>query len=169
MKIILKQDFEILGNAGEIKEVKDGYARNFLIPRGIALLATASNIKHFEDIRKQQTRKTQRETEKAKKTLDQLEKVKIEIKAKVGEEDKLFGSVTSQMIFDRLVELGFEGLDKKKIMLHEHIKTVGEHPVEIKLYTGVVAKIMITVKNELETEQVVEAEEEVKTEEHTAE
>lgn len=169
MKIILKQDFEILGNAGEIKEVKDGYARNFLIPRGIALHATASNIKHFEDIRKQQTRKTQRETEKAKKTLDQLEKVKIEIKAKVGEEDKLFGSVTTQMIYDRLVELGFEGLDKKKIMLHEHIKTVGEHPVEIKLYTGVVAKLMITVKNELETEQVVKAQEEVKTEEHSAE
>lgn len=169
MKIILKQDFEILGNAGEIKEVKDGYARNFLIPRGIALHATASNIKHFEDIRKQQTRKTQRETEKAKKTLDQLEKVKIEIKAKVGEEDKLFGSVTSQMIYDRLIELGFEGLDKKKIMLHDHIKTVGEHPVEIKLYTGVVAKLMITVKNEIETEQVEEVQEEVKSEEHSAE
>ena len=169
MKIILKQDFEILGNAGEIKEVKDGYARNFLIPRGIALHATASNIKHFEDIRKQQTRKTQRETEKAKKTLDQLEKVKIEIKAKVGEEDKLFGSVTSQMIYDRLIELGFEGLDKKKIMLHDHIKTVGEHPVEIKLNTGEVAKYMITVKNEIETEQVEEVQEEVKSEEHSAE
>ena len=169
MKIILKQDFDILGNAGEIKEVKDGYARNFLIPRGIALLASASNIKHFEDIRKQQTRKTQRETDKAKKTLDQLEKVKVEIKAKVGEEDKLFGSVTSQMIYDRLVELGFEGLDKKKIMLPEHIKTLGEHPVEIKLYTGVIAKIMISVKDELETEQVIEAQEEVKSEEHSAE
>lgn len=169
MKIILKQDFDILGNAGEIKEVKDGYARNFLIPRGIALLATASNIKHFEDIRKQQTRKTQRETEKAKKTLDQLEKVKVEIKAKVGEEDKLFGSVTSQMIYDRLVDLGFEGIDKKKIMLHDHIKTVGEHPVEIKLYTGVVAKLMVSVRNEQETEQVEETQEEVKPEEQTAE
>jgi len=169
MKIILKQDFDILGNAGEIKEVKDGYARNFLIPRGIALLATASNIKHFEDIRKQQTRKTQRETEKAKKTLDQLEKVKVEIKAKVGEEDKLFGSVTSQMIYDRLVDLGFEGIDKKKIMLHDHIKTVGEHPVEIKLYTGVVAKLMVSVRNEQETEQVEETQEEIKPEEQTAE
>ncbi len=169
MKIILKQDFENLGNAGDIKEVKDGYARNFLIPRGIALPATASNVKHFEDIRKQQTRKIQRETEKAKKTLDQLEKVKIEIKAKVGEEDKLFGSVTSQMIYDKLVELGFEGIDKKKIILHEHIKTVGEHPVEIKLYTGVVAKLMVSVKSELEPELVTEAQEEEKSDVNKAE
>lgn len=169
MKIILKQDFENLGNAGDIKEVRDGYARNFLIPRGIALPATASNIKHFEDIRKQQTRKIQRETEKAKKTLDQLEKVKIEIKAKVGEEDRLFGSVTSQMIYDKLIELGFEGIDKKKITLPEHIKTVGDHPFEIKLYTGVVAKLMVTVKSELDTEPIPEAQEEEKSEINSAE
>ncbi len=155
MKVILKQDFEKLGNIGDIKEVKNGYARNFLIPRGIAVAATPSNIKAFQVIQKQQERKRKREIENAKKTSFEIERDVLEIYAKAGEENKLFGSVTSQMIYEKLLEKGYKNIEKKKIMLHEHIKTLGEHIVEIKLHTDVIAKLKVLVKDEktLEDEQ----------------
>ncbi len=148
MKIILKQDFEKLGNAGDIKEVKNGYARNFLIPRGIAIAATPANIKSFKEIQRQQERKRNREIEAAKKTSLEIERDVLEIYAKAGEENKLFGSVTSQMIYDKLLEKGYKNIDKKKILLHEHIKTLGEHIVDIKLHTNIIAKLKVLVKDE---------------------
>jgi len=152
MKILLKQDHEKLGNAGEIKEVKKGYARNFLFPNGIAVTATESNKKSFGEINKQQGRKIRREIELAKKTSFELEKDELVIYAKAGEEEKLFGSITSQMIHDKLSEKGYN-IDKKKIILHEHIKTLGEHEFEIKLYTDVTAKLKLIVKDEKELDR----------------
>jgi len=161
MKIILKQDFEKLGNAGDIKEVKNGYARNFLIPRGIAIAATPANIKSFKEIQRQQERKRNREIEAAKKTSLEIERDVLEIYAKAGEENKLFGSVTSQMIYDKLLEKGYKNIDKKKILLHEHIKTLGEHIVDIKLHTNIIAKLKVLVKDE---KTLIEDEEKVKQE-----
>lgn len=161
MKIILKQDFEKLGNAGDIKEVKNGYARNFLIPRGIAIAATPANIKSFKEIQRQQERKRNREIEAAKKTSLEIERDVLEIYAKAGEENKLFGSVTSQMIYDKLLEKGYKDIDKKKILLHEHIKTLGEHIVDIKLHTNIIAKLKVLVKDE---KTLIEDEEKVKQE-----
>lgn len=150
MKVILKQDYDTLGNAGDIKEVKDGYARNFLIPQGIAMAATPSNIKSFEEMRHQQGRKFARESEAAKQVAFNLEKDTLVIYAKAGEEDKIFGSITSQMIMDALTEKGFEGIDRKKISMPEHIKSLGLHEVNIKLYTDVTAKLKVEVKDERE-------------------
>ena len=152
MKIIIKQDYENLGNAGDIKEVKSGYARNFLIPKGIATAATESNIKHFQDIRKQQTRKIEKELAHAKKTLSEIEKEVITIEAKVGEENKLFGSITSQMIFDKLVEKGYDKIDRKKIIISEQIKSLGEHTVQIKLHSNVFANVKVMVVDEADVE-----------------
>ncbi|MBN1633856.1 MAG: 50S ribosomal protein L9 [Ignavibacteria bacterium] len=152
MKVLLKQDHEKLGNAGEVKEVKKGYARNFLIPKGIAVLATESNQKSFEEINRQQGRKIRREIELAKKTSFELEKDTLVIYAKAGEEEKLFGSVTSQIIHDKLAEKGYN-IDKRKIIMHEHIKTLGEHEVDVRLYTDVTAKIKLVVKDEKELEK----------------
>ncbi|MCX7832754.1 MAG: 50S ribosomal protein L9 [Ignavibacteria bacterium] len=148
MKVILKQDFEKLGNAGDIKEVKNGYARNFLIPRGIAVAATPANIKSFQEVKRQQERKRKRELENARKTSFEIERDVLEIYAKAGEENKLFGSITAQMIYEKLLEKGYKNIERKKILLHEHIKTLGEHIVEIKLHSDVIAKLKVLVKDE---------------------
>lgn len=154
MKILLKQDHEKLGNTGDIKEVKKGYARNFLIPKGIAVSANESNIKSHTEITKQQGRKIRREIELAKKTSFELEKDSLVIYAKAGEEEKLFGSITSQIIHDKLAEKGYN-IDRRKIVLHEHIKTLGDHTVDVKLHTDVIAKVKLTVKDEKELENPV--------------
>ena len=169
MKVLLKKDFDLLGAAGDIKEVKDGYARNYLIPHGIAAPATASNIKSFEEIKKQKSRKIEKETKDAKVIASRLESTPVSVIVKTAEEGKIYGSVTSQMIYDILVEKGYAGIEKKRIIVPEHIKTLGEYTVDVKLYTGVVAKLKVVVEKE-KTEEEPETEgetpaEEVKTEE----
>ena len=148
MKIILRKDFETLGNAGDIKDVKDGYARNYLIPQGIAYVANQSNLKTFEEVKRQQSRKTLKEVEDAKKFASKIEKEVIKISVKTGGEDKVFGSVTSQIIFDELGKRGFSSLDKRKIHLSEPIKSLGEHIVDIKLNKEVTANLKIQVVKE---------------------
>lgn len=148
MKIILKQDHDILGAAGEIKEVKDGYARNYLIPRGIALAVTPSNLRTFEEIKKQKSRKIQKEIEEAKKLSSDLSNTTLTVSVKTSEDDKIYGSVTAQMIYNMLKEKGYDNIERKKILLHEHIKTLGEHLVDIKLHTDVVAKLKVIVEKE---------------------
>jgi large subunit ribosomal protein L9 len=154
MKIILKQEHDILGAIGEIKEVKDGYARNYLIPRGIALAVTPSNLKTFEEIKKQRSRKIQKEIEIAKKLSSDLTNTTLTIFVKTAEDDKIYGSVTAQMIYNLLLEKGYQNIERKKILLHEHIKTLGEHFVDIKLHTNVIAKLKVLVEKEKIEEQV---------------
>jgi large subunit ribosomal protein L9 len=148
MKIILRKDFEQIGSEGEIKEVKDGYARNFLIPKGIAVAATVSNIKTYEEIKRQQKRKFLKELDDAKKLSELLGKENIIIEVKTGEDDKAYGSVTSQMIFDELMKKGYGHIERKKIVLKEHIKTIGEHDVQVKLHSNVIANLRVTVVKE---------------------
>lgn len=148
MKIILKKDYELLGDAGQIIEVKNGYARNYLIPNGIATVANDSNLKSFEEIKRQQKRKIEKLTEEAQKLSSDLSKNTIEISVKTGEENKIFGSVTSQMIYDKLKEKGFEDIDKKRIIIKEPIKALGEYEVEIKLQPSVISKIKVNVVKE---------------------
>lgn len=148
MKIILKQDYDILGAAGEIKEVKDGYARNYLIPRGIAMVFNPSNLKTIEEINRQKSRKIQKEIEAAKKLSSDLSNISLTIPMKTAEDDKIYGSVTAQMIYNLLKEKGYENIERKKILLHEHIKTLGEHYVEIKLHSNVIAKLKVIVEKE---------------------
>lgn len=162
MKIILKQDHDILGATGEIKEVKDGYARNYLIPRGIAMAVTPANLKTYEEIKRQKSRKVQKEIEAAKKLSSDLSNTTLTISMKTAEDDKIYGSVTAQVIYNLLKEKGYENIERKKILLHEHIKTLGEHYVDIKLHTNVIAKLRVLVEKE-------KIEEEIKSENDTEE
>ena len=165
MKIILKKDYDLLGDAGQVMEVKDGYARNFLIPNGIATSATSSNIKHFDETKRQQGRKMLKLINDAKTLAAEIEKHSIKITVRTGEDNKVFGSVTSQMIADELTKLGFAELDRRKIHLAEPIKTLGDHEVDIRLMKDVVAKIKVHVGKEGAEDEV----EEVKTEETNTE
>ncbi len=147
MKVILRQDFEQLGKLGDVVEVKDGYARNYLIPRKIAYHATPSAIRILEEEKKQYARKLEKQKTGSEKLAAELEKTSLTIQMKVGEDDKLFGSVTSQMIADGLQEKGIT-LDKRWIELEEPIKALGIYEVPVKLPGGVMAKVKVWVVRE---------------------
>jgi large subunit ribosomal protein L9 len=147
MKVILRQDFEQLGKLGDVVEVKDGYARNYLIPRKIAYHATPSAIRILEEEKKQYARKLEKQKTGSEKLAAELEKISLTIQMKVGEDDKLFGSVTSQMIADGLQEKGIT-LDKRWIELEEPIKALGIYEVPVKLPGGVMAKVEVWVVRE---------------------
>ena len=147
MKVILRKDIETLGNVGDIINVKDGYARNFLIPRKIAYTALNGNLKALEDEKKSIARKSEKELHAAEKLSTELEKVSVTIPVQIGEEDKIFGSVTTQMISDALKEKDFD-IDKRKIELEESIKTLGIYNANIKIYSNVSVSIKVWVVRE---------------------
>jgi len=147
MKVILRKDIETLGNIGDIVDVKEGYARNFLIPRKIAYTALSGNLKALEDEKKSIARKSEKELLAAEKISTELEKVSVTIPVQVGEEDKIFGSVTTQMIADALKEKDFD-IDKRKIEIEESIKTLGIYNVNIKLHSKINASIKVWVVRE---------------------
>lgn len=147
MKIILKQDFENLGNAGDILEVKNGYARNFLIPRQIALQASPTNLKLFEREKRQVEIKESKDQRIAEQLAKKLGGVSVTATVAVGQEDKVFGAVTSQDIADLLKSQGFE-IDRRKIQLDEPYKALGIYEVPIKLHSEVEAKIKLWVVKE---------------------
>ena len=144
MKVILTQDMDSLGLAGEIVEVARGYARNYLIPQKIALEATEDNIKRTETQRKTIEIKRIKLKEDAQKVKERLAEVMISIAQKVGEEEKLYGSVTSMNIADELEKQGIT-IDRRKIILDKPIKSLGEFSVPIKLHPHVTASIKVTV------------------------
>jgi large subunit ribosomal protein L9 len=147
MKIILRQDFETLGKMGEVVEVSSGYARNFIIPKRIGYEATPGNLRTLEEEKKAHISRAQKELVNAKKLAEELEKVSITLPMKVGEDEKLFGSVTNQMVADALKEKGYT-LDKRSIEIEESIKALGIYSVNVHLYTGVDAKVKIWVVRE---------------------
>lgn len=147
MKVILRQNAEGLGQVGDVVDVKDGYARNYLIPRKIAYTALKGNIKALEEEKKTLSKKREQELSAAEALSAELEKVSVTIPVQVGEEDKIFGSVTTQMISDALKEKGHD-LDKRKIEIDEPIKALGIYGVSIKLHPTVSAKIKVWVVRE---------------------
>lgn len=147
MKVILRKNFDQLGKIGDVLTVKDGYARNYLIPRQIAYQATKGNILALEEEKKQISKKEAKELETAQKFASDLEKVSITIPVKVGEEDKIFGTVTNQMIADSLKEKGF-AVEKRKIEITEPIKSLGIYSVSIKLHPSVSATVKTWVVRE---------------------
>ncbi|HUF10795.1 MAG TPA: 50S ribosomal protein L9 [Rhodothermales bacterium] len=144
MKVILKQDVATLGETGDIVNVKDGFGRNFLIPRGLAILATASNVKVVEEIRRQSAHRLERLVNDAKELAKQLGKTDIVIPARVGEENRIFGTVTTQQVADVLEKKGLE-IDRRKIELHEEIRALGVYSATIKLHGDVTADLKIQV------------------------
>lgn len=147
MKVILRKNFEQLGKVGDIVSVKDGYGRNYLIPRQIAYQATKGNILALEEEKKQIVKKEAKELDIAQKLAVEVEKVSITIPVKVGEEDKIFGTVTNQMISDSLKEKGYD-IDKRKIEITEPIKSLGIYSVSIKLHPSVSATVKTWVVRE---------------------
>ncbi len=147
MKVILRKNFEALGQVGDVVDVKRGYALNYLIPRKIVYSAQQGNLKALEEEKKNIARKTEQELHAAESLSVELEKVSVTIPVQVGEEDKIFGSVTTQMIADALKEKGFD-IDKRKIEIDEQIKTLGIYSVSVKLHSNVNAKIKVWVVRE---------------------
>jgi large subunit ribosomal protein L9 len=144
MKVILRQDIRDLGKAGQTIEVKAGYGRNYLIPRNLAILATKANLRAIGEIEKQnefRKRKMLREAEQLKL---RLEKLSLTSEVLVGEEDKIFGSVTSQNIVDLLAEEGVK-TDKRNVILEEPIKSLGVYTVPVKIEKDVIANIKLWV------------------------
>ncbi|MBI5471110.1 MAG: 50S ribosomal protein L9 [Ignavibacteriae bacterium] len=147
MKVILRKEHEKLGAIGDVVEVKDGYARNYLFPRNVAYPATKGAVAALEEEKKQTLRRHAKELKGNEKLAAELEKVSITLQMKVGEDEKLFGSVTSQMIADSLKEQGFN-IDKRIIDLEEPIKALGIYNVNIKLHQTVTGKVKVWVVRE---------------------
>jgi large subunit ribosomal protein L9 len=148
MKVILQQDVQGSGKKGELVNVSDGYAKNFLIKKGLAIAATPQAMNEMKARQASLDRKTQVETDAAKATAANIGEKTIKIMAKAGVGGKLFGSVTSKEIADELKkQLGIE-IDRRKISLDEDIKAFGTYTAEVKLYPGVVAKVYVMVGEE---------------------
>jgi len=144
MKIILRQDMDALGLEGDTVEVANGYARNYLIPKSIALEASIQNVKLFETQRKKIEIKRVKAKEEAEKIKEKLADVMITISQKAGDEDKLYGSVTNMDIAAHLEKQGIL-IDRKKISMDKPIKTLGEFEVSIRLYPEVTGSIKVAV------------------------
>jgi len=144
MKVILKNDMDTLGKAGEIVDVKPGYARNYLIPSNNAIKATPSNLKAFQEEQKLFERRELKGQKEAQVLAEKLEKVSLTATVQVGDEDKVFGSITSQNIADLLKENGFD-IDRKKIVLEEPLKALGVYDIPVKLHHQVEAKVKVWV------------------------
>jgi large subunit ribosomal protein L9 len=144
MKVILRKEVEKLGKAGEAVSVRDGFARNFLVPRGLAYVATEGALRRIEQEMKQHTRVIAREKVDAEEFARRLGDVSVTVPMKVGEEERLYGSVTPQMISDSLGNQGY-AVDRRSVVLDEPIKTLGSHDVVIKLKHGVQGKVRVNV------------------------
>jgi len=144
MKIILRENIDALGLEGDIVEVAKGYARNFLLPKGLAMEANDQNMKFFETQRKKIEIKKIKAKEEAEKAREKLSEVTVTISQRAGEEDKLYGSVTSMDIATHLEKQGI-AIDRRKIELDKPIKTLGEFDVPIRLYPEVIGSIKVVV------------------------
>lgn len=144
MKVILLKDVKGQGKQGEVKNVSEGYALNFLIPRGLAVAATEGNLKQLENKKKAESKRKDREKEEAAKLAEKMEQITIQVKAKSGEGGRLFGSITSKQIAQELAAKKIK-IDKRKIDLPEPIRTLGVTMVPIKLHPEVTAEVKVHV------------------------
>jgi large subunit ribosomal protein L9 len=144
MKVILKHDVKGLGHEGDLKEVKDGYARNFLIPTGAAVLADKGALANWERHRDQREERDRQIRSEAEATAERLGAMSLTIPVKAGERGRLFGAVTSHQIADAIVREGVE-LDRHALHLREPIKMLGDYKVEVRLMPGVDATVSVTV------------------------
>ncbi len=144
MKVILLTDIHNLGNEGEVISVKNGYGRNWLIPQGLAQMATPGAVRAFEDQMRQQARRRAQERNNAEEIKKQLENAVVNIEAKVGEENRIFGTITSQQVALGLAVQGFN-IDRRIITINEDIKVLGEYTATIKLHAEVHAQLSVHV------------------------
>jgi large subunit ribosomal protein L9 len=148
MKIVLTQDVPNVGRAGEIKNVADGYARNYLVPKGLAMLATKSTLKQLEHKRQIKTRRAERLRADMTGLAQQLSVLTLNFKAKVGEKERLYGSITSGDIASAIERETGHPMDKRKVELEEPIRTLGYHHVPVKLLPHLTADVVVLVEAE---------------------
>ncbi len=149
MEVILRETIDTLGRAGQVVKVADGYARNYLLPRKLAYLATPGNLKVIEFERQSLLKKETKQKEDAEKVMDMLNKVEVVIRRKVGEQYALYGSVTNSDVAELLEAKGFQ-VEKRKIHMDDHIKKLGEYSIPIRLFKDVTAYIKLKVEPEPE-------------------
>lgn len=147
MKVILKEDVEGLGLIGKMVNVSDGYARNYLIPRNLAVPANPKNMKSFEHEKKQIMARAEKVKKSIEEIANRLANITLEIKAKAGDEGKLFGSITTMDIADAISRHGIE-IDRRKIMINEAIKRIGTYDISVRLHPEVTARLSLNVKRE---------------------
>lgn len=146
MKVILKQDIKDLGKKDTLVDVSDGYARNYLIPRKLCVEASVSNMNDMKNKQQSEATKKQRELEQAKALAAKLNDQKIVIKAKAGESGKLFGAISNKDIAEHIKSSLNLIIDKKKILLDEPIKAIGQFEIEARIYHGVIAKFNVSIQ-----------------------
>lgn len=144
MRVILKQDISTLGRAGDIKEVRDGYARNYLFPRGLVMSASARSVKEKAFLEQVQARKVAKRKKSAEEMAAQINGKEVTLSVKVGEDNKLFGSVTNMQVAKQLETMGFH-VERRAIQLDENIKALGNYKLQVKLHDGVNAQIVLHV------------------------
>ncbi len=149
MEIILRETIENLGRAGQVVKVADGYARNYLLPRKLAYLATPGNLKVIDSERQSLLKKEARQQEDAEKLKQMLDGVEVTIRRKVGEQDVLYGSVTNADVAEELEKKGYQ-IEKRKIQMDDHIKTLGEFQIPIRLFKDVISHVKLKVEAETE-------------------
>jgi len=147
MKVILLEDIDKLGKKGEIKEIADGYARNLLIPKKMVVLASKSEVIRLEEQKKIDEEKAEKELVRFQEIASQIDGFELEISAKIGEDDKLFGAITASKISEELKKNNFE-IEKNQIKLEEPIKEIGEYEVPIELPHNLEAKIKLIIIEE---------------------
>ena len=147
MKVILKEDMSNLGTAGDVVDVKAGYARNYLIPQGLAYLASAANVRRIEEEQKQREERSRRDYLEARRKASQLQGKQLVFQARAGEEGKLFGSVTNGDVADRLNEQGLDfEIDRRWVQLEEPLKALGEFTVPVRLHSDVTVDVEVRVE-----------------------
>ena len=156
MKVILRADVENLGSLGDVVEVKPGYGRNYLLPQGLAMIASPANLKVFEHERKKLQARMDALRAEAMGLQGRLEALEIVIPMHVGENDKLYGSVTSTIIGDAIIAQGLE-IDRRRILMDAPIRSLGVHPVRVRLHADVVATVPIKVVSDRHEEEDIQA------------
>lgn len=156
MKVILRQDVESLGEAGDVKNVSDGYARNYLIPKGLAILATPGELRVLEENQKVRDRKIAYQERDLQELADRISTVKLEFEARAGAQGRLFGSVTAGDIADKLSSVIKHDIDRRKVILEEPIRTSGEHKVTINLVGRLKPVITVVVKGIVDEDEAAE-------------
>ena len=145
MRIILQREVDKLGVPGDIVDVKDGYARNYLLPRGLAIPASKGAVKHAERLREAHDSRVERARVEAQGLVDQLSQTRLRVASKAGEDGKLFGSVTAQHLADELSRAVGQPIDRKRIHLDEPIRSLGTHEVEVHVHPDLDAKVTVEV------------------------
>jgi len=157
LKVILTKDIDKLGSFGDVVSVKDGYAKNFLIPNGVAILATPGNVKQTEILKKSRIKAEAKSIKEANEIAEQLNGTKLIFKVKASPEGKLYGSITNKDIAEKILSFKKIEIDRKKIEIEDSLKEIGSYDLEIKLYKDIKCNITVSIEPDKKQAEDTEA------------